>query len=51
MFLPAEGTPIDRAKDTAKLTATPPGSWVPESYVEPVFLDESMPDNDGHLGN
>lgn len=49
-LLPAAGEPFLDSKDTAKLTATPAGVWVPNSYVESNFHDDSLPDNDGHLG-
>ena len=48
---PAGGTPVGPAVDTAKLTENPTGRYVPTSYVDPAFFDESIPNNDGHLGD
>lgn len=49
-FVPAEGTLFSRGKDTAKLQPQPDEIWVDEIYVTPL-LDETLPLNDGHLGD
>lgn len=48
-FTQAAGTPFSPSKDTSLLQDHPNEVWVPQTYFDQPY-DESLPSNDGHLG-